>query len=430
MKMTEDEAIEYIESHGFSREKKGLSGEITLMHALSDPQKKLRFIHVAGSNGKGSTCAMFASILQAAGYKTGLFTSPHLIRFNERIKVNGTDISGDDLAKLADRVKTVEEESGLILSQFEITTAIAMLYFHKEACDIVVLEVGMGGEFDPTNVIDAPDLAVITNIGLEHTEYLGDTPEKIALTKAGIIKPGSDCVCYDSLKDGAYGVIKNVCLEKNVSLKRADISEMSIISETFNGQTFLWEDEEYTLPLNGRFQLHNAALVLTGMEILKKKGMRIPKEAVKEGLKSVVWPARLEVLNKDPLFILDGGHNPQCIKALAESLKSLKPAETAIIIIGVLKDKDHHEMIDPLLPLAAGFVCVTPNSERSLDASDLSDYLVGKNKKTVTCNSVKDAVQTAVRLSKDGHYIVATGSLYLAGDIRQEAEEFFSHGND
>ncbi|MCR5733798.1 MAG: bifunctional folylpolyglutamate synthase/dihydrofolate synthase [Lachnospiraceae bacterium] len=452
--MTADEAIRYIESHGLSREKKGLDNEKKLLKLLGDPEKKLRYIHVAGSNGKGSTCAMFASILKECGYKTGLFISPHLIRYNERISINGQDIPDNELSLAMDRVKEAEEEMGVALSQFEILTAAAFLYFAKESCDIAVLEVGMGGEYDPTNVIDAPLLSVITNIGLEHTKYLGNTLSEIAHTKAGIIKEGSPCICYDALDKEVLEVIEKICEDRKAPLTVADHSQIEPVSESFNGQIFKWRGETYEIPLVGEYQLHNVATVLTGMEILAESGVRINTEtgagtcestdtdsgasyidtetgrdirittaAIREGLKKVHWPARMEILSTDPLFILDGGHNPQCMKALSESLRKLVPGKDIVFLIGVLQDKDYPEMAAEILPIAKGFVCVTPDSDRSVNADTLSEYLKSKNVTAVSEKSIKEAVRTAVKMAGVGGCIVALGSLYLAGEIRREAEE-------
>ena len=236
-KMTPQEAISYIENYSWSTTRLGLDRTRALLHALDNPQKKLKFIHVAGSNGKGSTCAMLASILKSAGYKTGLYISPYIQVFNERIQINGQYIPDERLAEITERVKEIADGMEDHPSHFELVTAIAMQYYFEEECDIVVLEVGMGGELDSTNAIDAPEVAVFTNIGLEHTEYLGDTLEKIAKTKAGIIKPGTSVVCYDSAPD-VLKVIKQVCTEKKVPFRAADMSSIVPLSASLDGQTF------------------------------------------------------------------------------------------------------------------------------------------------------------------------------------------------
>ncbi len=415
--MTEQEAISYIESYGWSTIRLGLDRTRQLVHALGDPQKKLKFIHVAGSNGKGSSCAMFASVLQKAGYKTGLYTSPYIETFNERMMIDGRPITGARLSEVTEKVKDIAERMEDHPSQFELVTAAALEYFYEEGCDIVVFEVGMGGALDSTNVIDAPELAVITNIGLEHTEYLGSNIEEIALTKSGIIKTGCSCVCYDG-DPLATETVRRVCDEKGVPFAMSDLKRLEPIGESIEGQSFLWDGEEYFLPLLGKHQLHNAALVLTGLEILREKGYNLPLACVKEGLSEVTWPARMEILCRSPLFILDGGHNPQCAGALADSLPLLLKGRKAVFVMGVLADKDYEDMIDSVLPHAECFVCVSPESPRALAAEELGDCIMRRGVTAYSCSSVPEGLKRALKLSKGSQPVVAFGSLYMAGAVR------------
>ena len=425
--MTESEAIAYIESYVRHTVKLGLDRTRELVHGLSDPQKKLKFIHVTGSNGKGSTCAMLASILQKAGYRTGLYTSPYIETFNERMQVNGIHISGKRLAEVTERVRDVAEKMEDHPTWFELVTAIALQYFYEERCDIVVFEVGMGGELDSTNVIDAPELAVFTNIGLEHTEYLGSTIEEIAHTKAGIIKTGCSCICYDGAPEVTQ-IVKTVCSEKNVPLTMSDFSRLKLIDSTIDGQHFLWDGKQYSLALIGLHQLHNAALVLTGIEVLRERGFDIPDASVHEGLLSIVWPARLEVLNRTPLFILDGGHNPQCARALADSLKLLLNGQKAVFLMGVLADKNYEAMIDVLVEYASVFVCVTVENSRALKASKLCECIKERGVGAFPCDTIKEGIKMALRLSEGTSPVVAFGSLYMAGDIRSGFNELLQNG--
>ena len=416
--MTEQEAISYIENYGWSTTRLGLDRTRALLRALGDPQKKLRFIHVAGSNGKGSFCAMFDAILRAAGYRTGLYTSPYIQVFNERIRIDGEDIAGDRLAEITERVMAIAEGMEDHPSQFELVTAIALQYFYEEGCGAVVLEVGMGGALDSTNAIDAPELAVITNIGLEHTEYLGSTLEAIAETKAGIIKTGCSCVCYDGAPE-VTEVVKNVCAERGVPLSCVDFSRLEPLDYSLDGQRFKWDGREYSLSLLGPHQLHNAALVLTGVEALRARGWDIPDAAVSEGLRTVQWPARMEVLSRSPLFILDGGHNPQCAEALTTSLDLLLPEKKVIFLTGVLADKDYESIMSLMLPYADRFVCVTPDSPRRLTADALADYLRSRGARACSCESIEDGVTRALELSEEtGVPVVSFGSLYMAGHVR------------
>lgn len=466
--MTPEEAISYIENYGWSTTRLGLDRTRELLRALDDPQKKLKFIHVAGSNGKGSTCAMLASILKEAGYKTGLYISPYIQIFNERIQINGEYISGKRLAEITKRVKSIADEMEDHPSQFEMVTAIAIQYYYEEKCDVVVLEVGMGGALDSTNAIDAPEVSVITNIGLEHTEYLGDTLAKIAETKAGIIKTGTSAVCYDSAPE-VIDVIERACKEKNVPLKIVNMDRLNPVSSGLKGQVFTWNNSRtinsgsygrrdksgtfsaplirlpfgdvdkaanernitYTLPLIGKHQLHNAALVLETIETLKEKGWHISIEQIKAGLGNVKWPARFEVISEDPLFILDGGHNPQCAEALTECLREYLPGEKITFLLGVLADKDYGSIVDMMMPFASKFICVAPISDRALTSEDLAAHIKSKGGTAIPAASIAEGIELAFQESisnaEDGKEacslhspIVAFGSLYLAGAIRTE----------
>ena len=426
--MTPQEAIDYIEQYTWSTTRLGLERTQQLLRALGDPQKKLKFIHVAGSNGKGSTCAMLAAILQAAGYRTGLYISPYIQDFCERMQVDGQNVPGETLAAITERVRAIADGMEDHPSQFELVTAIALEYFYESRCDIVVLEVGMGGALDSTNAIDAPEVAVITNIGLEHTEYLGDTLEKIAATKAGIIKPGCHAVCYDGAPE-VTEVVRAVCAEKQVPLKCVDFSRMDPIAETLDGQTFRWDGAEKRVALLGPHQLHNTATVLHAVEALRERGWNIPDAAVDAGLANVKWPARLEVLSRDPLFLLDGGHNPQCAEALAAAIDKLLPGEKVVFLLGVLADKDYPQIMDIVMPYAKKFVCMTPFSDRALTADKLRDYLKSRGAQASSCGSdVARGIRAACRAAGKRGAVVAFGSLYLAGHVRTVFQEMQARG--
>ena len=424
--MTPQEAIDYIEQYTWSTTKLGLERTQALLHALGDPQKKLKFIHVAGSNGKGSTCAMLAAILQAAGYRTGLYISPYIQDFCERMQVNGENVPGETLAAVTERVKVLADAMEDHPSQFELVTAIALQYFYEAKCDIVVLEVGMGGALDSTNAIDAPEIAIITNIGLEHTEYLGKTLTAIATTKAGIIKPGCHAVCYDG-SPTVTKVIKSICKERGVPLRCVHFKRMEPIAETLDGQTFRWDGEEMRVALLGPHQLHNTATVLETVEALRSRGWTIPDDAVRAGLATVRWPARLEVLSRDPLFLLDGGHNPQCAEALAAAIDKLLPGKKVVFLLGVLADKDYPQIMDIVMPYAKKFICMTPFSPRALPARKLAEFLKSKGAAASSCDSdVERGIRMARKAAGKRGAVVAFGSLYLAGHVRtvwQEMQE-------
>ena len=315
------EALEYIDGVAWFGSKPGLSRVTELLHALGDPQNRLKFVHIAGTNGKGSCAAMLASVLKTAGYKTGLFTSPYLYRFNERMQINGEEIGNDALADIVTRVSIPAEKMEDHPTEFELMTAAAMLWYAEEDCDIVVLEVGLGGRFDATNVISRPEVSVIMNIGLDHTKILGDTVEKIAAEKAGIIKPGCPCVLYQQSESVAQ-VIRERCQEMGSSLSIADFSAIRTEFDSLEGQVFTYKGEACAIPRLGEHQRKNAAVVIETVEVLRRRGWKLPQEDVEHGLYAVSWPARFEPVSEEPYFSVDGGHNPQCAQTVAENLKN------------------------------------------------------------------------------------------------------------
>lgn len=425
--MTINEAIAYINNFSWSTSRLGLERTRELLERLGNPQERLRFIHVAGTNGKGSTCAMLERILRSAGYITGFYPSPYIEDFRERIQVCGEYISEDALCSITERVSAEADAMADHPSQFELITAVGMLYFEQMHCDIVVLEVGMGGSLDSTNVIPAPLAAVITNIGLDHTEYLGDTVEKIAAVKAGIIKPGTHAVCYRQ-QPSVEKVIADICREKGVMLSVA--GKCTETGHDFDGQEFIYKDKQYKLSLLGRHQLANAAVVLETIDVLRSEGCEISDEAVRDGLAAVKWPARFEVLGRSPLFVLDGGHNPQCAEALADCIREYAAdpdkGEKVCFLIGMLADKDYETTLKIIRPFGAYYVCITPGSPRALPAEKLAEDIIkisGKcaDQPTVVCeHDISRAIRTA---ENSGLPVIAFGSLYSAGDIRRTYRE-------
>ncbi len=421
--MTADEAIAYIHSVCWKGSIPGLGRTQTLLKKMGNPEKDLKFIHIAGTNGKGSTAAMTASILRKAGYRTGLYTSPFIYRFHERMQVDGVEISDEDLAAVTEYVKPLAQSMEESPTEFELVCCIAFEYFKRMKCDIVVLEVGMGGALDSTNVIETPEVAVITNIGLDHTEVLGDTVEKIAETKAGIFKEGGNAVVYRSTPS-VEKVFEDVCAERNVSLKKANFEGLNLISRSLEGQTFDCGDRKALfLPLLGDHQLHNAAVVLGIADTLMEKGWKITEEHVRDGLRDVRWPGRFDIMRHDPLFIIDGGHNPQCIEALVTNIKDYLAGKRLIVLTGVLADKDYADMYKPVMEYAAEFVCITPPSPRKLEAAELAKHLQEAGAIATACASIPEGVRTAMdKAGKDG-VVLSFGSLYSIGDIRNALDE-------
>lgn len=417
--MNTAEMMEFYQSVSWLGSKPGLERIRELLHRLGNPQNELRYVHVAGTNGKGSVCSMLSSVLTQAGYTTGLYTSPHLQFYNERIKINGTDISDGELCEVARQVKNCVDEMDSKPTEFEILTAMALLYFKQRCCDIVVLEVGLGGRLDATNVVPAPEVAVITNLGLEHTDVLGDTLEKIAEEKGGIIKPGCAAVSYDSAPE-AVDVLSELCKERAVPLSRVNYADIHLSERSLSGQQFLWKNRiKLTLPLLGDHQLHNAALALETIETLRGRGWAIPDESILRGLQEVRWPARFEVLGRNPLFILDGGHNPQCVQALTDTVKYLRPKERVVFLIGVLADKDYPKIAELTLPFAKEYICLTPNSDRALPAEELAAFLVSRGARACACKTVYSGIRHAIDAAGETGVVVAFGSLYMAWEVRE-----------
>ncbi|MBQ6403489.1 MAG: 5-formyltetrahydrofolate cyclo-ligase [Oscillospiraceae bacterium] len=413
--MTADQAIAYIENYTWSTTRLGLGRTKELLQKLGDPQKRLKFVHVAGSNGKGSTCAMLERILRAAGYRTGLYTSPYIQEFCERMRVNGENIPGEALARLTERVKAIADEMDDHPSQFELVTAIAMQYFLEAGCEIVVLEVGMGGALDSTNAIDAPEVAVITNLALEHTEYLGHTLSEIAATKGGIIKRGCSVVAYPNAPE-VTAVLERICREQDAPLTWADFDAIRPVADSLDGQIFDYVNQAgLHIPLLGAHQLKNAAMALTVVDALRARGWKITEEAVRRGLASVKWPARFEVLHRSPLFLLDGGHNPQCAEALAGCVEKYLPGLKPVFLMGVLADKDFDAMLETVLRLGRKFICLTPENPRALSADALCEAIRAKGGEAEAAQDIPDGIRLAL---DTGAPVVAFGSLYLAGAIR------------
>ncbi len=416
--MTVQEALTYIHSVCWKGSIPGLARTQELLERIGNPQKQLRFVHVAGTNGKGSTAAMTASILEQAGYRTGLYTSPYIHRFHERMQVDGQCISDGELAEITEFVRPHAEAMADHPTEFELVSCIAFEFFRRRRCDIVVLEVGMGGELDSTNVIDTPEAAVITNIGLDHTEYLGDTLEKIAAAKAGIIKAGGTAVIYRE-KPSVEAVFEDRCRQVGARLVKADFESLHLRSHGLEGQVFDAAGyEALRLPLLGDHQLKNAAVVLAVVGVLRERGWRISDDCVRRGLAQVRWPGRFELLRRAPLFLVDGGHNPQCIEALTQNIHDYLEGRPLTVLTGVLADKDYHAMYGSVAPYVRQFVTVTPDSPRALSAGELKAYLEQYGKPVTACETIAGGVAEAIREAGPDGVVLAYGSLYLVGAIR------------
>lgn len=415
--MTIEEALNFIHSVDWRGSRPGLSRIDTLLGLLGHPERSGKYVHVTGTNGKGSTCAMLASILQAAGYKTGLYTSPYIFRFHERMQINGTPISDDALCALAEELQPLAAVMEDAPTEFELVTAMALTWFVREQCDIVVCEVGMGGEFDATNVIPAPETAVLTSIGLDHTAVLGSTVEAIAATKSGIIKHGCHTV-LSPCTPAVEAVVARRCREVGAVLEPADTDSLRPVSNTLDGQIFHWRTlRELHLPLLGGYQLQNAAAALTTVTALQHRGWRISEDAVRRGLASVTWPGRFQVVRRHPTVILDGGHNPPCMADLAAALEEYLPGQPVTVLTGVLGDKDYDQMFRLLAPHVSRFIAVTPDNPRALSAETLADALKGYGKPVTACSSIQEGASLMLAETPPEGTALCCGSLYLLGDV-------------
>lgn len=416
--MTYNEALTYIHSICWKGSKLGLDRTRELLGKLGNPEKQLKFIHIAGTNGKGSCAAMLSSILEEAGYHVGLYTSPFINRFNERMQIDHQCIPDDELAELTEYIRPFADGMEDSPTEFELITALAMVYFARHKCDIVVLEVGMGGELDSTNIIDVPEAAVIMAMGLDHVKELGPTMADIARAKAGIIKEGGDVVIYGGNPE-ADPVFEEVCAQRSAKLHKADFSAIVPGPFGLDGQSFsygAWKDLQ--IPLVGVYQMRNAAVVLETVQVLRGKGWHISDAAVASGLKNTRWPARFEVLRRDPVFIVDGGHNPHGIRATAESLQRLFPGKKFTFVTGVMADKDVESILGLIVPLADQFFTVRPDNPRAMSAEELADRIRAMGAKATPCESVAAGVARAVEAEGKDGVACALGSLYMSGDVR------------
>ena len=417
--MTGQEAIAYIHSFQWEKHAPGLKRIRELLHALGDPQKDLKFVHVAGTNGKGSTCAMLDSVLRTAGYRVGLNTSPYIMTFHERIRVNGEMISDEALADLTERVRPAAEGMREHPTEFELITAIAMLYFKEQQCDLVVLEVGLGGALDASNVIDVPEVAVIAAMGMDHVALLGPTLTDIAKEKAGVIKRGGAVVSYGNCPE-ADAVLRQRCAEMGAHLNEVDFSVLSHVKLDLTGAEFSFGVRSgLCIPLAGAYQVRNAVLAITALEVLREKGWQISEEALRTGLAQAQWAGRFEVLSQKPVFLLDGAHNAHGMRAAVESLKALLPEQKLVFVLGMLADKDTEEMLEPLIPLVQKAFAVRPESPRAMEAQELAALLERRGIPATACGSVEEAVAAAVAAAGEPGAVCALGSLYMSGSVRR-----------
>lgn len=427
--MADFDPVAYINEPRWQKVRLGLDRTRELLDRMGRPQDKLKFVHVAGTNGKGSVCAYIASVLQAAGYKTGLFTSPYIIEFEERIRVNGENIPKDDLRDITLFVKEHAEAmaavSGEHPTEFELMSAVAFEHFARSKCDIVVCEVGMGGRLDSTNIIDAPEVAVIVRLGLDHTDMLGDTIEAIAYEKAGIIKAGSTVVSWPQEDAAAMKVVEQKARECGCELVVPAFDALTMCDVDDEGvRKFYYDGRMFHTRLLASYQPYNAALAIEAVEALRRRGWQIEyRPHMVEGIYQASWPGRFEVVSTgQPTIIVDGGHNPQGASVLAESLRDVFPGRGITFVMSVLADKNYRAMIAEVMPLANAFVCVTPPNPRKLEASDLAAVIRAQadnaDMPIQVANDFADAIEKARQIAGLGT-ICVFGSLYSISEVKK-----------
>ena len=422
--MTYEEALEYIHSVVWKGSRPGLERITELLQKLNNPQDGLKFIHIAGTNGKGSNSAMLESILRAAGYKTGLFVSPYIKHFNERICVNGKPISDGDLAAATAFVRPFADGMADAPTEFELITAIGLVHFLKEKCDVVVLETGMGGRLDSTNVIKAPLASVITGIAMDHTAFLGDTVEKIAAEKAGIIKRGAPVIWggYDKV---ARVVIEGKAHEMGCAFTAAEDTPLTVREMTLSGTVVDYGKRAgVRLPLLGSYQPQNLATVLSTVDALQARGLAISEDAVRAGLATVRWRGRFEKLCETPFIFSDGAHNPEGIAAAAKGIRHYFKGQPVALLTGVMADKDYTDMVATLAPLTCRVFTLTPNNPRSLSAADYAEVYRKAGIEASAYDSVEDAVAAAVAYAREtGTPLFSLGSLYMYVEVTSALEK-------
>lgn len=428
--MNYKEALEYIHTINWQFCKPGLERTRELCSMLGNPQDKLKFIHVAGTNGKGSFCSMLSSILREAGYKTGLYTSPYITKFNERMAINGKPISNKELAEITERVKLCADKMVDKPTEFELVTAIAFEYFAKNNCKYVVLECGLGGRLDSTNVITTAVLSVITGISLDHTSILGDTVEKIAYEKAGIIKENIPLLWCGENKE-AEAVIKQVANEKSCKLYTPSHDEIIVKIADFDKTILDYKNfRNVKIKLLGAYQPINCSNVLEAVLVLNEIGLDINIPHVIEGLSKAEWHARFEKILDTPLVIFDGAHNPEGIVASIESIRNYFGSSKVYILTGVMADKDYGFMAKKISSVAGKVFTLTPDNPRALDSEKYAQVFTSLGIESKNFKTVKEATKCAILESKnDGKPLFCLGSLYMYGEIIKEIQKIVKDSN-
>lgn len=425
--MNYKEALKYIEeTHKFGI-RLGLDNMTKLLDLLGNPQDNLNIIHMSGTNGKGSTCSFITSILKEAGYKVGLYTSPFLETFTERIRINGENIPEEDVARIIslikEKIEQMVKEGYSYPTEFEIITTMAFYYYYEQNVDYVALEVGLGGRYDATNIIKSSQVSVIGSISLDHTNILGDNISKIAYEKGGIIKENGVAIVYNQ-SDEVKNVIKQICYDKNATYIETnfddiDIKKSDIYSQVYDVTIFDESYENIEIKLIGEHQINNSILALTVIKYLEgNKRLKVDDESIRKGLINTKWPGRIEKISENPLFIIDGAHNEDGALSLAKAIDKNFKYRNLTLLIGMLEDKDIDSVLDILIPKFNKVITTTPDNPRAIDSSKLKDKILRYTDNVVDKNDIEKALNYTLESSSDNDVIISAGSLYMIGSIR------------
>ena len=418
--MTYQEAMDKINSRLLFGMKPGLERIAALLHELGDPHKKLKYVHICGTNGKGTVCTLTASVLREGGYKVGLNISPYVLDFRERFQINGRMIGEEELVRVMERIWPCVEKldrEDCPVSEFELVTAIAFQWFAEQGCDIAVMEVGMGGRYDATNVIPTPEAAAIMSISLDHTAWLGDTVEQIAWEKSGIIKSGGRVALYPEQQPGVREIIESACREQGAELRVPDLGRIHVRGEGIDGTDFEADGLQLHTPFLGAHQAKNAAVVLDIIRFLRERGFAVSDGAVREGFAEAFIPARMEIISRRPLCLLDGGHNPGCAAVLRDALERFVPGRK-VAVVGMMADKDSAAALEAVGPLFSRVIAVRPDNPRSLDSEALAGVARRFCPEAVAAESCAGALDMALADLGPEDALIVCGSFYLAGEIR------------
>lgn len=419
--MTYDETVKWYHSFEKFGVVPGLERVKALCSALGDPQKKFRCVHVTGTNGKGSVCTETACVLKSAGYKTALYTSPEVIDFRERMQINGEMITEAELCNVTETVKRAVEllnDGGIFPTQFEVVTAAAFEWFAESGCDIAVLETGLGGRYDATNIIEAPLACAVVSVSFDHMSVLGDTLEKIAHEKSGIFKNGSAVVAAASVPDGAKKVIEKTAADNNCTLFFADEKEIFDLSRLNSEHSVFYDGEELHIPFFGYHQIQNAAVTVMLCRLISAAGFPVSSYDIKKGISCARIPARTEIISRAPFVMLDGCHNDASTAGLSDVLNGLLPGKRILAVMGMMADKDCRKSVENLISHFSCVICVKPSNPRSMPAEDFAEIIKECGVPAVPAASPQSGIDAAIKMLNGYDALIVCGSLYLAADIR------------